>query len=57
MSEYPALNPVAEAADTGLFGGLFEGEPLPSDGARDHQGPSPWAFGPCDPSVSPFDGL
>ena len=37
MSEYPALNPVAEAADTGLFGGLFEGEPLPSDGARGHK--------------------
>lgn len=35
MSEYPALNPRAEAADVGLFKGLFEGEPLPQNGFID----------------------
>ena len=35
MSEYPALNPRAEAADVGLFKGLFEGEPLPMNGYID----------------------
>ena len=35
MSEYPALNPRAEAADVGLFKGLFKGEPLPKNGYID----------------------
>ena len=35
MSEYPALHPRAMDAKTGLFKGLFEGEPLPANGYID----------------------